>query len=63
MLRTQTSMKTEMREKRNALIRTEVHNLIKQGTPTMQAYADVAERFFLEESTVKRIYNNYGYYH
>ena len=55
-------MKTEMREKRNALIRTEVHNLIKQGTPTMQAYADVAERFFLEESTVKQIYNNYSYY-
>ena len=56
-------MKSQMREKRNALIRTEVHNLIKQGKPRMQAYAEVAENYFLEESTVKRIYNNYGYYH
>ena len=55
-------MKSQIREKRNAQIRTEVQSLIRQGKPRMQAYAEVAELYFLEESTVKRIYNNYGYY-
>lgn len=55
-------MKNEMKEKRNALVRTRVHELIKSGVKKMQAYEEVAEQYFLEESTVKRIYNNYGYY-
>ena len=55
-------MKSELREKRNALIRTEVHELIKQGMNSMDAYHQVGEKYFMSETTVRFICNIYGYY-
>ena len=55
-------MKSEMKNKRNALIRTEVHELIKQGVDKMDACLQVGEKYFMSETTVRFIYNNYGYY-
>ena len=55
-------MKSELRERRNAQIRTEVHELIKQGMNTMDACLQVGEKYFMSETTVRFIYNNYGYY-
>ena len=55
-------MKSDLKERRNAAICKRVRELCGTGMPVMNIYAQVGEEFWLEESTIKRIFNKYGHY-
>ena len=55
-------MKSKLKEQRNAAIAKRVYELLGNDCPIMDVYAKVGQEFWLDESTVRKIYNNYGIY-
>ena len=51
-------MKSDLKERRNAAIVKRVNELLGQNRPIMDIYAQVGEEFWLEETTIRLIYNN-----
>ena len=55
-------MKTKLKEERNKAICARVFELLGTGMKIMDVYAKVGKEFWIEESTIRRIYNKYGHY-
>jgi CO dehydrogenase/acetyl-CoA synthase alpha subunit len=55
-------MLSNLKKRRNAAICAEVEKLCGQGLPVMDIYAKVAEKFWLEEDTIIKIYRKNGCY-
>ena len=52
-------MKSDLKQRRNAAICKRVNELLGQGRPIMDIYAQVGEEFWLEETTIRNIFNKY----
>ena len=55
-------MQSKLKERRNAAIVKRVYELLDDDRPIMDVYAQVGEEFWLEETTIRQIYNKYAIY-
>jgi len=55
-------MKSDLKERRNAAIYKRVYELLGTGKRVMDVYAQVGEEFWLEETTIRQIFNKNSVY-
>lgn len=55
-------MKSNLKERRNAAIVKRVQELLGSKRPIMDVYSQVGEEFWLEETTIRLIYNKNSHY-
>ena len=55
-------MQSKLKERRNAAIVKRVQELLGKGRPIMDIYTEVGEEFWLDDTTIRKIYNKYDIY-